>query len=125
MTTTPTLKQALEHFVQENNATLFYNIFHSYQDQSGLEDILVDYSDDEYEYIQVLVKHKIDNLKTFGQVVEDRYDGDGSDYSFTVLFPELDGIYITAFGYYSSWAEPEFSSLEFTQPYTHTETRYK
>lgn len=125
-TTSPlTLKQALEQLVQENQANLFYNIFHEYQDQESLEDILVEYSDPEHEHIQLIVQHKLNNQKTFGQIVENRYDGDGSDYSFTVLFPELDGVYVTAEGYYSSWSDAEFTSLDFTQPYTYTETRYK
>ena len=56
--------------------------------------------------------------------VEDFNDGDGNAMYLTLHLPDYD-LYVSIIGTYSSWASGEWEDVFVSEPYIHTETKYK
>ena len=57
-------------------------------------------------------------------VVSDLNLGDGRPRTLTLRFDNLD-CYVTLEGIHSSWSRPDWTKVYFSQPYEHTEIRYR
>jgi hypothetical protein len=58
------------------------------------------------------------------EVASDLNFGDGRERFLTLKFPRFD-CYVTLKGYHSSYSKPEWTKVYFSEPYEHTETRYR
>lgn len=112
------LKQAVLHIIDHSVKDWFYQLrcLETINDREGYE-----CETDEEQ----LVADAYNNAELEIVVLENRCDGDGSEYNYTIQFPQLDNILVTLNGYYSSWGESEFTEVFLSKPYEFKEIRYE
>lgn len=112
------LKQAVLHIIDHSAKDWFY--------QLRCLGTINDREEDECETDEErLVADAYNNAELEIVVLEDRSDGDGSEYNYTIKFPQLDDILVTLNGYYSSWSNAEFIKVFLSKPYEFKEIRYE
>lgn len=110
------LKQAVFYIIDHSVKNWFYELL--------VGNITYEYCEFENEAEDLITKAYQDKeLKIV--VLEDRSDGDGSEYNYTIKFPQLDDILVTLNGYYSSWSDAEFTEVFLSKPYEFKEIRYE
>ena len=112
------LKQAVLHIIDHSTKDWFYRLKYCGSFEPG--EFSYEHETDE----ELLVAEAFHNKELEIVQIEDRYDGDGSEYNYTIQFPQLDDILVTLNGYYSSWDSPDFGEVFLSKPYEYKETRY-
>ena len=111
-------KKDIENIVEKGKANILYNLENNnyeYNTDFG-QDI-----DDTVTYDEnTFVKIDEDDMVS---VFEQNW-GDGNEWYKTFHFPNW-GFYVSIEGTYSSYEESSWNSIYYSEPYEHTETRYK
>jgi len=81
--------------------------------------------DSDFFYNRVFCNlHNSTELEAEISCVQDLNYGDGNSRTLTLKFGKLD-CYVTLEGIHSSYGDPYWTKVYFSQPYEHTETRYR